>query len=89
MKIEDIIFWLLIIAVIGVIIWMLSGSPPLENSLLMISIFIATSELLLWKALFKIDKKTALGFEKIKKSMNNNYSQIKNHLNKIEDSLKK
>lgn len=65
-KIKDIIFWILILASIGVAIWLFVGSPTIEQGLLMITIFIATSEILLWKNMFSIDKRTAIGFEKVK-----------------------
>jgi len=65
-RLEDIVFWILILTIIGVTIWLAFGSPDFEDSLLMILIFVAGSEILLWKAFFSIDKKTAIGFEKIK-----------------------
>jgi len=88
-KIEDIVFWILIISVIGVIIWMLSGSPPLENGLLMIAIFITASEILLWKALFAIDKKTSIGFIKVGCDLEKNHFEIKKDLNTIRNLIKK
>ncbi|MBA7660407.1 hypothetical protein ES703_68409 [subsurface metagenome] len=88
-KLEDIIFWLLIIAIIAVALWLLSGSPPMENGLLMIIIFVAASEILLWKTLFKIDKKTAVGFERIKKDINVLRNEMNNNLNEIKNLIKK
>lgn len=77
-RIEDILFWILILAVIGLAIWLAFGSPNFENSLLAIIIFVASSEILLWRFLFSLDKKTALGFEK-----------VRNKLDNIEDKLNK
>ena len=99
-KLEDIIFWLLIIAIIAVALWLLSGSPPMESGLLMIIIFVATSEILLWKTLFKIDKKnflkiekvdkkTAIAFERMKNDMNNKFLEVNNNLNEIKQLIKK
>lgn len=79
MKIENILFWVLILAAIGVAVWLLIGSPTIEQGLLMITIFIATSEILLWKALFQADKKTAVGFEKVK----SRFDKVDYQLNEI------
>ena len=62
-KIENILFWILIFVIVGVIIWMLFGSLSLESSLIAIIIFVSASEILLWKSLFAIDKRSAFGFE--------------------------
>ncbi len=79
-KLRDVIFWMLILAAVGVAIWLLVGSPTTEQGLLVITIFIATSEILLWEAIFSTDKKTALGFEKVKSRLdkiNYNLDEIK------------
>ena len=86
MKIQDIIFWLIILAVIAIAIWLLSGSPPEENALISIALFVAASELILWKSYFNLDKKSAIGFMKIKNEMNeinNNLTQINKKLEKV------
>ena len=84
-KLADIVFWLLILAAIGVAIWLLVGSPTIETGLLMITIFIASSEILLWQALFKIDKKTEVGFEKVK----SRFDKIDYQLNEIKSLVRK
>jgi hypothetical protein len=84
MKIEKIIFWTVIISIIGLAFWMLSGSPTDSNAIIALCIFTATSELLIWKSLFTFDKKTAIGFEKIK----NNLNKINTKLENIENKLK-
>ena len=66
-KLDDIIFWVLIVLIIGVAIWLLLGSPTDTSAIIAVAVFVATSEILLWKAFFKIDKKTSIGFEKIDK----------------------
>ena len=76
---------ILILAAIGVAIWLLVGSPTTEQGLLMITIFIATSEILLWRTLFSIDKKTAIGFEKVKSG----FDKIDYQLNEIKLLIKK
>ncbi len=89
MKIEDIIFWLLITAIVGVALWLLSGSPPETSALIAIAVFVAASEILIWKNLFKIDKKTAIGFEKIKNNINNKFLEVNIQLNEIKSLIKK
>ena len=69
-KLRDILFWILILAAVGVAVWLMVGSPTIETGLLMIVIFIAGSEILLWKALFGVDKKIGVGFYKIKDELN-------------------
>jgi hypothetical protein len=94
-KIEEVVFWILMISVIGVVIWMLSGSPPLENGLLMIMIFISSSMILLWKYIFglkneilKVDNKTSMGFVKVNHDLELMENRIINKLNNIENKIK-
>ncbi len=77
-KIEHIIFWIAILAIIAIALWLLSGSPPKTNAIISVALFVAVSELTLWKFLFKIDKKTTVGFINVKKDMNINQLKIKN-----------
>lgn len=84
LKIEDLIFWILIIAVIGVAIWLLSGSPTLESSLVSIALFMAGSEVLIWKSLFKIDKNTVVSFANFKNDLSNKHKELNDKLTKIE-----
>ena len=102
-KIEDIIFWILIAIIVAVVIWILSGSPPLENSFPSLIVFILTSEILLWKALFNMDKKTTIGFIRVKNdisnvraeilslkdSMNNRFNDVNKSLENIKSLIKK
>jgi len=88
-KIEDIIFWLLIIGIIAIAIWMLSGSPTETNALISLAIFVAGSEILLWKALFNMDKKTVIGFERTKNDINNKFMKINSQLNEIKSLVKR
>ena len=64
--VEHVLFWILILAIIATVIWLAFGSPEFEKSLLMVMIFVAGSELLLWKTLFATDKKSSIGFERVK-----------------------
>ena len=70
-KIEDIAFWIIISLIIALAIWLLSGSPTDTRAIIALAVFIAASEILIWKSLFNIDKRTAIGFEKIKNSIEN------------------
>ena len=61
----------------------------------MMVVFIATSEILLWKALFNINKKTSIGFirtkhntDKLRTDINNRFNDIDNKLIDIEKKLK-
>ncbi len=86
---RDIIFWILILAAIGVAIWLVVGSPTIETGLLMIVIFIAGSEILLWKTLFNIDKKTCIGFVRLKSDVNNLKNELNTQLGNIENLIKR
>ena len=100
MEIKNIMFWVLILSAVGVAVWLLIGSPTIEQGLLMITIFIASSEILIWKTIFKkdnknnlnferLDKKTTISFEKMKSHMNNKFLEINNQLNEIKLLIKK
>ncbi len=99
-KIEDIILWIIILLMISLAIWLIFGSPTDTASIIAISIFVASSEILIWRALFKnneevcikverLDKKTAVSFERIKNNMNLKFSEINNNLNEIKSLIKK
>jgi len=97
-KIEHILFWILILIIVGLLIWLAFGSPEFESSLIAIGIFVAGSEILIWKAFFSIDKRTAVGFERVKfgfervdnrlKNIENNVNDIKNNIVSINKKLK-
>ena len=86
-KLENIIFWIIILIIIVVIIWILSGSPPLENSLPSLIIFVITSEILLWKALFSSDKKVEVGFMKVKNDLEIIKIKIDSKFNELGNKL--
>ncbi len=68
-KIEDIIFWLLVLAVLGIVLWLLHGSPTVEDALLSITVLLLSSEFLLWKKYYLVDKNTAVSFMRFKKDL--------------------
>lgn len=84
LKIEDIVFWVLILATIVVLLWLLKGSPTLENAVITIGLFIISSELMLWKKYFEIGKNTAVSFMRLK----NDISNISKKLDVIEKLIK-
>ena len=88
-KIERILFWLLIALLIGLAIWKLFGSPTDTASIIAVALFAAGSEILIWRALFNIDKKTSMGFMRLSNDMNNKFSRITNKLENIERMIAK
>lgn len=86
-KIEDIAFWLIIVLIIALALWMLSGSPTDTSAIVALAAFVAASEIFLWKHLFSIDKKTAIGFEKVKNHMNIKFEKINNQINETHKQL--
>ena len=83
LKIEDIIFLILIAIIIGIAIWLLFGSPTLETGLISLALFVAGSELLIWRKIFSVDKNSAIGFVKVKGELN----IIKNELKDIKNII--
>ncbi len=95
-KLEYILFWILIALIVGIAIWKLIGSPTDTVALISITLFVSGSEILLWKALFDIDKKTAIGFNNIRNDINNlrkginiNMDNLNNKLSNMEKAITK
>ncbi len=84
-RLEDIVFWVLILAAITVILWLLKGSPTLENAIITIGLFIISSELMLWRKHFEMDKSAAVSFIRLK----NDITGIKDKLDDIERLIKR
>ena len=87
-KIEDIIFWILVFATIAVIIWKLVGSPTDMGTIIGIGSFILSSEILIWKKIFSIESKTTIGFMKVKHNLKLMENNIISKLNNIEKKIK-
>lgn len=83
-KLEDILLWIFIALLIGLALWKLFGSPTDTASIIAIALFIAGSEILIWRTLFKIDKKTSLGFMKLSNDIKNKINKTNNKLDNIE-----
>lgn len=75
-KIEDLLFWILMALIVGVAIWKIIGSPTDTAALISLALFIAGSEILIWRAIFGIDKRTSIGFIRIKNELNNNRKDV-------------
>ncbi|MEK6848487.1 MAG: hypothetical protein AABX65_02550 [Nanoarchaeota archaeon] len=86
-KFENVLFWILIILVVGIAVWKIIGSPTDTSALISITLFIASSEILLWKAFFNTDKKTAIGFNNIKNDIVNLKRGINLNMENINDKL--
>lgn len=86
-KIEDIIIWIAIILTIGVALWMLNGSPTESSAIIAVALFVAASELMVWKKIFQIENKTTVGFIRIKNDMEKQNIKINYKLDKIESLL--
>jgi len=85
--IEDVVFWLMIIAVIAIIIWKLFGSPSDMATIITIASILAGSQVVIWRSMwenhYKLDKKAEVGFTKAKGDLN----IIKNDLNYIKEDI--
>lgn len=85
LKLDDIVIWCLLLAIVVILLWLLHGSPTLESALISIGLFFVSSEILLWKKYFEIDKNTAVSFALMK----NDLSHIRKKVDGIEDLLKR
>ena len=88
-KIEDVLFWIIILLIIGVAIWKLIGSPTDTAALISITLFIAGSEILLWRAIFSIEGKTSVGFERIKNDLDKQQMNLNFKLDKVNENMNK
>ncbi len=88
-KIEDIVLWIVILFIIGIGVYLLikTNSPIEVDALISLTLFVAASELLIWRSLFKMDKKVACGFIKMKSDMSKMENKMILKLNNIENKL--
>ena len=86
-KFIDILFWILILVIVGILIWLAFGSPEFESSLIAIGIFVASSEVLLWKALFAFDKRSAVRLSSIDKKTSIGFERVKLDFERVNDKL--
>jgi len=83
-KVEDYAFWIFLLAALAIVLWFFHGSPTVEQALLSLTILIITSEFMLWKKYFEIDKRTALSFMRF----GHDIKDIKVSLSSIEKILR-
>lgn len=81
-KFDDVVFWLIMAAVVAIAIWKLFGSPTDTATLITIIIFFATSELIIWKKIFAMEKNTAVSFVRMKSDIANKHIELKNLIRK-------
>lgn len=81
-KIEDVIFWLIILFIIGIAIWMLHGSPMDSSAIIALALAFASSELMIWKKIFSIEKNFNCAESKIDKNITISFMKIKNDFDK-------
>ncbi len=84
LKAEDIVFFFVIGLALFILLWLLHGSPTLDNALVSVGTLIITSEFLLWKKYFEIDKNVSVGFVKVR----NDLEKINEKLINIEELIK-
>lgn len=98
---ESIVFWILILMTLGILFWLAFGSPEFETSAITIGIFVATSEIMVWKAFFSIDKRTAvslssidkrtaIGFERVRsefREFNNRFGNMEKDISIIKENI--
>lgn len=77
-KIEDIVFFAILSAVLAIAFWLLHGSPALENALVSFVVLIIMAEFMIWKKYFEVDKKSAVTFTKLRSSVESINSRLKN-----------
>jgi len=88
-KVDDVVFWILLLSAAGVLLWLLKGSPTLESTIIMVGLFIISSEIMLWRKYFEVDKNTAVGFEKVKNDLDKRFNEVNGKLDKIESLIKR
>lgn len=70
MKIEDLAFWAFLVMTLAIILWLLHGSPLLENALISIGTLILSTEFILWRKYHQLDTKAAVSFTRFKSDLN-------------------
>ncbi|MCK4649695.1 hypothetical protein KAT36_00535 [Candidatus Pacearchaeota archaeon] len=84
-RFEDVIFWILIAGIIGIVLWMLHGSPSNAGAIVGVGLFVAASELVLWKNMFEIERNTSIGFVKVKSE----FKDVKRDLKEIKELVRR
>ena len=86
-NLEDIVLWIIILLIISLAVWLMFGSPTDTASIIAIAIFVAGSEILIWKSLFKNNEKIAIKFEKLDKKTSISFEKVKSRFDKVDLKL--
>ncbi len=86
-KIEDIAFWTFLLAAFAIVLWLLHGSPTLEDALLTLTALIIGSEFMLWKKYYEVDKNTAIAFSHVRNDITNLGKDMKQQYQKLSHSV--
>jgi len=85
---DDCVFWIIMILIISLAIWLLIGSPTDTAAIIAIGIFTAGSEILIWRTLFEKDKSSCISIEKLDKKTAISFEKVKSQLNDIQKDIK-
>ena len=99
-KIENIVFWILIIIIIAIIIWKLFGSPTDLATYLSIFSIMTALIISIWKGIYnleiklnnkitRLDRKTSMSFMRLKNDLDNNFTKVSDRLGTIENLIKR
>ncbi len=88
-KIEDIIIWVAIAIIIGIALWKLVGSPTDTAALISITLFVAASELALWRKIYHVERKVEVGFMRVKSEIDLLKNDINHRFDKIETLIRR
>ena len=56
--------------------WLFKGSPTTESAIISVAVFVATSEILLWRKMFEVEKNTAVSFVRMKGDITNIKNEV-------------
>ncbi len=95
-KIEfiDIMIIIVLLATVGLGLWMLFGSPTEIQAIIALSIFFGTSGFMLLRQIHKVDKNSIVKFSRVKNSflkvkhnIEKNHIEVTNRLNLLENNI--
>lgn len=83
--IDSALFWVPLALMLLLALWLMLGSPTDTETIIVLVVFVAGSELALWRSHFEFDKKASVGFAKVNKDI----EDIKDKLDSITKALEK
>jgi hypothetical protein len=87
MKIEDIVFWAFIVAIVGIALWILSWSPNGTDALITLTLYVGALGILIWNKMFAIDNRANVGFIKVKNDIDKFRIEVNDRFDIIENKL--